>query len=99
MVSWKPSFVIICVVLWSIPIEKRKYGLSQSNLVTDYTGLLPKRVERVVKAENRTELQKIVVEANEKVSKFPLLDYSTHKAVYLLQKMVSFLICGHSMMC
>ncbi|MBO1511219.1 FAD-binding oxidoreductase [Metabacillus bambusae] len=59
-------FVFIVVVLLSIPIEKRKYGLSQSNLATDYSGLLPERVERVVKAKNRTELQKIVMEANEK---------------------------------
>lgn len=57
-------FVFVVVVLWSIPIEKRKYGLSQSNLATDYTGLLPERVKRVVKAENRTELQKIVKQAN-----------------------------------
>lgn len=57
-------FVFLVVVLWSIPMEKRKYGLSQSNLATDYTGLLPEHVEQVVKAENRTELQKIVKQAN-----------------------------------
>lgn len=69
--SKKPWFlgilvcVFVAVVIWNIPIEKRKYGLSQNNLTTDYTGLLPERVERVIKAENRTELQKIVKEANE----------------------------------
>ncbi|WP_274306938.1 FAD-binding oxidoreductase [Solibacillus daqui] len=57
-------FVFVVVILWNIPIEKRKYGLSQGNLATDYTGLLPERVERVVKAENRMELQKIVKQAN-----------------------------------
>ncbi|MGG3801733.1 FAD-binding oxidoreductase [Metabacillus fastidiosus] len=56
--------IFVIVILWNIPIEKRKYGLSQSSLVTDYTGLLPERVERVVKVENRTELQKIVKQAN-----------------------------------
>ncbi|MGJ9386002.1 FAD-binding oxidoreductase [Salipaludibacillus sp. CF4.18] len=57
--------IFVAVVLWNIPIEKRKYGLSQSNLTTDYVGLLPKRVERVVKAENQAALQRIVREANE----------------------------------
>ncbi|MGG3925160.1 hypothetical protein ABET51_04020 [Metabacillus fastidiosus] len=56
--------IFVIIVLWNIPIEKRKYGLSQSSLVTDYTGLLPERVERVVKVENRTELQKIIKQAN-----------------------------------
>lgn len=56
--------IFATVVLWNIPIEKRKYGLSQSSSVTDYTGLLPERVERVVKATNRSELQKIVKRAN-----------------------------------
>lgn len=57
--------VSIAVILWNIPIEKRKYGLSQSSMVTDYTGLLPERVERVVVAENRNDLQRIVKQANE----------------------------------
>lgn len=57
--------VSIAVILWNIPIEKRKYGLSQSSMVTDYTGLLPERVERVVVAENRNNLQRIVKQANE----------------------------------
>ncbi|WP_225217714.1 FAD-binding oxidoreductase [Sporosarcina gallistercoris] len=56
--------VFVAIVLWNIPIEKRKYGLSQGSLVTDYPGLLPERVERVVKAENRNDLQRIVKEAN-----------------------------------
>ncbi|WHZ00967.1 FAD-binding oxidoreductase [Neobacillus sp. YX16] len=62
--------IVVCIfvvfVSLSIPIEKRKYGLSQRNLTTDYTGLLPERIERIVKVGNRTELQKIVKEANEK---------------------------------
>lgn len=57
-------FVFCAIVLWSIPIEKRKYGLSQSNLTTDYTGLLPEHVEQVIKVRNHTELQKIVKQAN-----------------------------------
>lgn len=56
--------IFVSVILWNIPIEKRKYGLSQSGLVTDYTGLLPERIERVVKAENRSDLQRIVKKAN-----------------------------------
>jgi len=75
--SKKPWFlgslviIFVAIILWNIPIEKRKYGLSKNNLVTDYAGLLPERVERVVKAENRNELQKIVKQANkngEKIS-------------------------------
>lgn len=62
--------IFVCVfafiVFWNIPIEKRKYGLSQTGLTTDYTGLLPEKVERVIKANNRNDLQKIVKEANEK---------------------------------
>ncbi|WP_223292243.1 FAD-binding oxidoreductase [Salipaludibacillus neizhouensis] len=65
MVSWDAYLYICCRRLMEFPIEKRKYGLSQSNLTTDYTGLLPKRVERVVKAENSAALQRIVREANE----------------------------------
>jgi FAD/FMN-containing dehydrogenase len=61
---------VVCIfvvsVFVNIPIEKRKYGLSQSNLTTDYTALLPERIERIVKVGGRTELQKIVKEANEK---------------------------------
>ena len=48
-----------------IPIEKRKYGLSVSGLTTDYTGLLPEKIERIENTNNRTELQKIVKQANE----------------------------------
>ncbi|SFA70032.1 MULTISPECIES: FAD-binding oxidoreductase [unclassified Bacillus (in: firmicutes)] len=59
-------FVFVLWIFWNIPIEKRKYGLSQSNMTTDYTGLLPERIKGIVKAGNRTELQKIVKEANQK---------------------------------
>ncbi|TXC93001.1 FAD-binding oxidoreductase [Metabacillus litoralis] len=52
------------VVFLNIPIEKRKYGLSQSNLTTDYTGLLPEKIHRVVQTKNRNEIQEIVKEAN-----------------------------------
>lgn len=52
------------VVLWNMPIEKRKYGLSQSNLTTDYTGLLPEKIQLVIQTKNRNELQSIVKEAN-----------------------------------
>jgi FAD/FMN-containing dehydrogenase len=57
--------VFAIAVFLNIPIEKRKYGISQSNLATDYTGLLPERIAGVVKAGDRKELQKIVKEANE----------------------------------
>ncbi|TFD95973.1 FAD-binding oxidoreductase [Jeotgalibacillus sp. R-1-5s-1] len=57
--------IVAIVVFWNIPIEKREYGLSQSNLTTDYTGLLPERIESVIRSENRLHLQKIVREANE----------------------------------
>ncbi|HZG72270.1 MAG TPA: FAD-binding oxidoreductase [Chondromyces sp.] len=62
--------VLVCIfavgVLWNIPIEKRKYGLLQNGLTTDYTGLLPEKIERVVSADNRAELQRVVKDANEK---------------------------------
>ncbi|WP_423409160.1 FAD-binding protein [Heyndrickxia sp. MSNUG] len=57
--------VFVVFVFLNIPLEKRKYGLTQSNLATDYTGLLPERIEGLIKAGNRAELQKIVKEANE----------------------------------
>lgn len=58
--------IFVVIVLVNIPIEQRKYGLSQSNLTTDYTGLLPERIERIVNVRDRTQIQKIVKEANEK---------------------------------
>ncbi|AZB42441.1 FAD-binding oxidoreductase [Bacillus sp. FJAT-42376] len=70
---WKKPYALAILVLllagfivWNIPVEKRKYGLSQSGLATDYTGLLPEKIERAVQSENRDQLQKIVKEANEK---------------------------------
>ncbi len=59
-------FVFSVLVIWNIPMEKRKYGLSQSGMTTDYTGLLPEKINRIVQAENRAELQGIVKEANKK---------------------------------
>lgn len=62
--------LIVCVfmigVILNIPIEKRKYGLSQNNMATDYTGLLPEKIAGIVKAGDRKQLQKIVKEANQK---------------------------------
>lgn len=52
--------------LWNIPIEKRKYGLTTSALTTDYTGLLPEKIDRVVDVRDRQQLQRIVKEANER---------------------------------
>ncbi|WP_370221664.1 FAD-binding protein [Cytobacillus sp.] len=72
MIHKNPWFLgmLVCVfvvsILLNIPIEKRKYGLSKSNLTTDYTGLFPERIDRIVKAADRTGLQEIVKEANEK---------------------------------
>ena len=66
-----PWFLGILVIVFAIsiffmiPIEKRKYGLSVSGLTTDYTGLLPEKIERIENTTNRTELQKIVKQANE----------------------------------
>lgn len=56
--------IIVILVAFNIPIEKRKYGLTQNGMTTDYTGLLPEHVDRVVKATNRTDLQNIVKQAN-----------------------------------
>ncbi|MFJ8261025.1 FAD-binding protein [Rummeliibacillus sp. NPDC094406] len=56
--------IIACVITFNIPIEKRKYGLTQSGLTTDYTGLLPEHVDQVIKTSNRSDLQKIVKQAN-----------------------------------
>ncbi|RPJ95298.1 FAD-binding oxidoreductase [Rummeliibacillus sp. TYF005] len=56
--------IIVFLIAFNIPIEKRKYGLAQSGMTTDYTGLLPEHVDRVVKATNRTDLQNIVKQAN-----------------------------------
>lgn len=64
--------IFIAIIVWNIPIEKRKYGLSQSSLVTDYTGLLPERVERIVVADNRKELQRVVKRANENGQKISI---------------------------
>jgi len=69
-ITKKPWFLgmLVClfliITLWYIPIEKRKYGVDQNFLATDYTGLLPEKIARVKKAENRNELQRIVKEAN-----------------------------------
>ncbi|HZH62010.1 MAG TPA: FAD-binding oxidoreductase, partial [Metabacillus sp.] len=69
-ISKKPWFlgILVClsviITLWYIPIEKRKYGVDQNFLATDYTGLLPEKIVRVKKADNRIELQRIVKEAN-----------------------------------
>lgn len=69
-ISKKPWFLgilvslFVIIMLWYIPIEKRKYGVDQNFLTTDYTGLLPEKIARVEKAENRNELQRIVKEAN-----------------------------------
>ncbi|MEK4229656.1 FAD-binding oxidoreductase [Solibacillus sp. FSL H8-0538] len=60
--------ILVCIlgtgIFFNIPIEKRKYGLSQTNLTTDYTGLLPEKIDRVVTADNSAALQQIVKQAN-----------------------------------
>jgi len=75
--SKKPWFlgmiviIFIIIMLWFIPIEKRKYGVDQHLLTTDYTGLLPEKIAKVENHDTRYELQKIVKQANvtgEKVS-------------------------------
>ncbi len=69
-ISKKPWFlgILVCmfigITLWNIPIEKRKYGVNQNLLSTDYTGLIPEKIKRVEEAKNRYEIQKIVQEAN-----------------------------------
>ncbi|WP_163537556.1 FAD-binding oxidoreductase [Gracilibacillus sp. YIM 98692] len=68
----KPWFLAILVgvlgfvLLWNIPVEKRKYGFFQDGLATDYTGLLPKQIERVVESKSQEQLQEIVQKANQK---------------------------------
>lgn len=64
MVSWELSYNFYDDCSLEYSSRKRKYGLTQTGLVTDYTGLLPKHVEKVVVADNRIDLQKIVKEAN-----------------------------------
>lgn len=64
---WVLGIVVVCFsiwVLWQIPVEKRKYGFSQNGLATDYTGLLPEKIERVVGIKDVDDIQKIVKEAN-----------------------------------
>ncbi|MFD1737336.1 FAD-dependent oxidoreductase [Bacillus salitolerans] len=67
----RPLFlgILVCMlglfIMWNIPIEKRKYGLSQTSVTTDYTGLLPLKVERVIKVADNQDLQKVVQQANE----------------------------------
>lgn len=58
-------FIFIIIMLWFIPIEKRKYGVDQNLLTTDYTGLLPEKIAKVEKHDTRYVLQKIVKQANE----------------------------------
>ncbi|WP_231889958.1 MULTISPECIES: FAD-binding oxidoreductase [Bacillaceae] len=69
-ITKKPWFLALLVIIfasmsaWNIPIEKRKYGLSQSGLATDYTGLLPGKIEQVIPSENIEQLQKIIKDSN-----------------------------------
>ncbi|MER2189336.1 MAG: FAD-binding oxidoreductase [Solibacillus sp.] len=57
--------LVLCAVSWwIIPVEQRKYGLTAGNLATDYTGLLPTKIERVEQATSREQLQQLVRQAN-----------------------------------
>lgn len=60
-------FVIILAIgiVWNIPLEKRKYGLLQGGMMTDYTGLLPERIDRIEQIRDRDEIQRIIKEANQ----------------------------------
>lgn len=66
----KPWFLGLFVIIfaigiaWNIPLEKRKYGLLQGGMMTDYTGLLPERIDRIEHIRDRDELQRIIKEAN-----------------------------------
>lgn len=66
----KPWVIILLVIvvavsaLFLIPVEKRQYGLAESGLTTDYTGLMPQKVQRIDQANNRQQLVEIVKEAN-----------------------------------
>lgn len=55
--------VMTGVVWWQIPIEKRTYGLSQTAMTTDYTGLMPEKVAQINEVKKREELVAIVKEA------------------------------------
>lgn len=56
--------VLCAVIWWIIPVEQRKYGLTAGNLATDYTRLLPTKIERVEQATSREQLQQLVRQAN-----------------------------------
>lgn len=59
-------------IIYLQPIEQRKYGLSKSALSTDYTGLLPTKIERIEQANSVEQLQKIVQQANENGQKISI---------------------------
>lgn len=76
--SKKPWFLGVLVIIFAlgvfsiIPVEKRKYGLSLGSMATDYTGMLPEKIERIVHAQNRYELQRIVKDANDQGKKISI---------------------------
>lgn len=63
----------VCLVIWwRIPVEEKKYGLTTGNLATDYTGLLPTKIERVEQVTSREQLQQLVRDANEQGKKISI---------------------------
>lgn len=59
-------------IWWVIPVEQRKYGLTEGSLATDYTGLLPTKIARVEQATSREQLQQLVQDANRDGKKLAL---------------------------
>ena len=83
--------VMTGIVWWQIPIEKRTYGLSQSAMTTDYTGLMPEKIAQINEVKKREELVAIVKERS-----VPLASqgFNIHKVAIRIIKMASSLICA-----
>ncbi|GEK35026.1 FAD-binding oxidoreductase [Kurthia sibirica] len=64
--------MITLATLFIIPVEKRHYGLQQDSLTTDYTGLLPQKVQAIERAKNRQQLVDLVKLANKEGKKLSI---------------------------
>lgn len=64
---WILAILVIVIAVsafFIIPVEKRQYGLSDTAMTTDYTGLLPEKIETIHEANSRKQLVSIVQQAN-----------------------------------
>lgn len=64
--------IVAIVALFSIPVEKRQYGLSKTAMTTDYAGLLPQKIAAVDEANSREQLVEIVKKANKEGQKLSI---------------------------